>query len=47
MTLLTAGVALAGTVALFWLFFSRSERVVHHYQQTEDPSGPGAAASTA
>jgi low temperature requirement protein LtrA len=41
MTLLTASVALAGTVALFWLFFSRSERIVHHYQQTEDPIRAG------
>lgn len=37
MTLLTSGVALTGTVALFWLFFSRSERVVRHFQRTEDP----------
>ncbi|WP_030438289.1 low temperature requirement protein A [Actinoplanes subtropicus] len=41
MTLLTADVALAGTVALFWLFFSRSERVVHHYERTEDPIRAG------
>ncbi|MCX5363833.1 low temperature requirement protein A [Streptomyces sp. NBC_00124] len=37
MTLLTSSVALGGTVALFWLFFSRSERVVRHYRTTEDP----------
>lgn len=41
MTLLTAGVALTGTIALFWLFFSRSERVVRHYEQTEDPMRAG------
>lgn len=41
MTLLTAGVALTGTIALFWLFFSRSERVVRHYQRTEDPMRAG------
>jgi low temperature requirement protein LtrA len=26
---------------LFWLFFSRSERIVHHYQWTEDPIRAG------
>jgi low temperature requirement protein LtrA len=41
MTLLTASVALTGTIALFWLFFSRSERVVRHYQRTEDPIRAG------
>ncbi|MGW2240128.1 low temperature requirement protein A, partial [Streptomyces sp. NPDC001759] len=41
MTLLTAGVALTGTIALFWLFFSRSERVVRHYERTEDPMRAG------
>ncbi|WP_019070443.1 low temperature requirement protein A [Streptomyces hokutonensis] len=41
MTLLTSGVALTGTVALFWLFFSHSERVVRHYQTTEDPMRAG------
>ncbi|MER5534837.1 low temperature requirement protein A [Streptomyces mirabilis] len=41
MTLLTSSVALIGTVALFWLFFSRSEHVVHHYEQTEDPIRAG------
>ncbi|MGW0335817.1 low temperature requirement protein A [Streptomyces sp. NPDC003011] len=41
MTLLTAGVALTGTIALFWLFFSRSERVVRHYELTEDPIRAG------
>lgn len=41
MTLLTSGVALTGTVALFWLFFSHSERVVRHYQRTEDPMRAG------
>jgi low temperature requirement protein LtrA len=41
MTLLTSGVALTGTVALFWLFFSRSEHVIRHYQRTEDPIRAG------
>jgi low temperature requirement protein LtrA len=41
MTLLTSSVALTGTIALFWLFFSRSQRVVRHYQQTEDPMRAG------
>jgi low temperature requirement protein LtrA len=41
MTLLTGSVALTGTVALFWLFFSRSERVVRHFQRTEDPIRAG------
>ncbi|MFH0180652.1 low temperature requirement protein A [Streptomyces cacaoi] len=41
MTLLTSSVALTGTVALFWLFFSHSERVVRHYQRTEDPMRAG------
>ncbi|MFF7276476.1 low temperature requirement protein A [Streptomyces griseorubiginosus] len=41
MTLLTSSVALAGTVALFWLFFSRSEHIVHHYERTEDPIRAG------
>jgi low temperature requirement protein LtrA len=41
MTLLTGSVAFTGTVALFWLFFSRSERVVRHYQRTEDPVRAG------
>ncbi|MFG2455672.1 low temperature requirement protein A [Streptomyces sp. NPDC048523] len=41
MTLLTSGVALAGTVALFWLFFSRSEHIVRHYERTEDPIRAG------
>nr|WP_168516840.1 low temperature requirement protein A [Streptomyces sp. S1D4-11]QIZ01368.1 low temperature requirement protein A [Streptomyces sp. S1D4-11] len=41
MTLLTSSVALTGTVALFWLFFSHSERVVSHYQRTEDPMRAG------
>ncbi|WP_086667979.1 low temperature requirement protein A [Lentzea kentuckyensis] len=41
MTLLTGTVALVGTVSLFWLFFSRSERVVHHYRRTEDPMRAG------
>jgi low temperature requirement protein LtrA len=41
MTLLTGSVALAGTVSLFWLFFSRSERVVRHYERTEDPIRAG------
>ncbi|CAM5719437.1 hypothetical protein SALBM311S_05544 [Streptomyces alboniger] len=41
MTLLTSSVALAGTVALFWLFFSRSEHIVRHYEQTEDPIRAG------
>ncbi|MEV7734913.1 low temperature requirement protein A [Streptomyces sp. NPDC088921] len=41
MTLLTSGVALTGTVALFWLFFSHSERVVRHYLRTEDPMRAG------
>ncbi len=41
MTLLTGAVALAGTLALFWLFFSRSERIVEHYQGTEDPMRAG------
>lgn len=36
-TLLTGAVALAGTVALFWLYFARSEQVIGHYQRTEDP----------
>jgi low temperature requirement protein LtrA len=26
---------------LFWLFFSRSEHVVHHYERTEDPIRAG------
>ncbi|MER5513850.1 low temperature requirement protein A [Streptomyces sp. NPDC002763] len=41
MTLLTSSVALIGTVALFWLFFSRSEHVVRHYERTEDPIRAG------
>lgn len=41
MTLLTSSVALAGTVALFWLFFSRSEHIVRHYERTEDPIRAG------
>ena len=41
MTLLTSSVALAGTVALFWVFFSRSEQVVHHYRRTADPMRAG------
>jgi low temperature requirement protein LtrA len=41
MTLLTGCVALTGTIALFWLFFGRSERVVRHYQRTEDPVRAG------
>ncbi|MGW0474236.1 low temperature requirement protein A [Streptomyces coeruleorubidus] len=41
MTLLTAGVALTGTIALFWLFFSRSEHIVRHYEETEDPIRAG------
>jgi low temperature requirement protein LtrA len=41
MTLLTSGVALAGTVALFWLFFSRAEHIVRHYERTEDPIRAG------
>ncbi|MEV0639071.1 low temperature requirement protein A [Streptomyces sp. NPDC050619] len=41
MTLLTSGVALTGTVALFWLFFSRSEHIVRHYERTEDPIRAG------
>lgn len=41
MTLLTSGVALTGTIALFWLFFSRSEHIVRHYEQTEDPIRAG------
>ncbi|WP_371671710.1 low temperature requirement protein A [Streptomyces sp. NBC_00289] len=41
MTLLTSGVALIGTIALFWLFFSRSEHIVRHYKQTEDPIRAG------
>jgi O-antigen/teichoic acid export membrane protein len=41
MTLLTASVVLTGTVALFWLFFSRSEQVVRHYERTEDPVRAG------
>nr|WP_269153633.1 low temperature requirement protein A [Streptomyces caniscabiei] len=41
MTLLTACVALTGTVALFWLFFSRSEHIVRHYERTEDPIRAG------
>ncbi|MFF3336477.1 low temperature requirement protein A [Streptomyces sp. NPDC002888] len=41
MTLLTSGVALTGTIALFWLFFSRSEHVVRHYERTEDPIRAG------
>ncbi|MGW1747373.1 low temperature requirement protein A [Streptomyces sp. NPDC002092] len=41
MTLLTGSVALTGTVALFWLYFSRSERVVRHFQRTEDPMRAG------
>ncbi|MFL5995706.1 MAG: low temperature requirement protein A [Streptomyces sp.] len=41
MTLLTAGVALTGTIALFWIFFSRSEHIVRHYEQTEDPIRAG------
>jgi low temperature requirement protein LtrA len=41
MTLLAAVVALTGTIALFWLFFSRSERVVRHYERTEDPMRAG------
>ncbi|KFG00809.1 hypothetical protein IQ62_11680 [Streptomyces scabiei] len=41
MTLLTSSVALAGTVALFWLFFSRAEHIVHHYERTEDPIRAG------
>ena len=42
MTLLTGSVALTGTVALFWLFFNRSEHIIRHYQRTEDPM-PGRA----
>jgi low temperature requirement protein LtrA len=30
MTLLTGSVALTGTVALFWLFFNRSEHIIRH-----------------
>ncbi|CAM5708834.1 membrane protein [Streptomyces purpurascens] len=41
MTLLTSSVALTGTIALFWLFFSRSEHVVRHYERTEDPIRAG------
>ncbi|MFE1833429.1 low temperature requirement protein A [Streptomyces sviceus] len=41
MTLLTSSVALAGTVALFWLFFNRSEHIIHHYERTEDPIRAG------
>jgi low temperature requirement protein LtrA len=41
MTLLTGSVALIATVALFWLFFSRSEQVVRHYHETEDPIRAG------
>jgi low temperature requirement protein LtrA len=41
MTLLTGAVALTGTLALFWLFFGRSERVVRHFQRTEDPIRAG------
>jgi low temperature requirement protein LtrA len=41
MTLLTGSVALAGTIALFWLFFNRSERVVRHFERTEDPVRAG------
>ncbi|WP_369229381.1 low temperature requirement protein A [Streptomyces sp. R21] len=41
MTLLTSSVALTGTVALFWLFFSHSERVVRHYERSEDPMRAG------
>jgi 4-amino-4-deoxy-L-arabinose transferase-like glycosyltransferase len=41
MTLLTSSVALTGTVALFWIFFSRSEHVVRHYHRTEDPMRAG------
>lgn len=36
MTLLTSSVALAGTIDLFWLFFSRSDRVIAH---PTDPAG--------
>lgn len=41
MTLLTGCVALTGTIALFWLFFGRSERVVRHFQRTDDPVRAG------
>lgn len=42
MTLLTGSVALTGTVALFSLYFRRSEHVVrHHLQRTEDPMRAG------
>jgi low temperature requirement protein LtrA len=41
MTLLTGSVALTGTVALFWLFFNRSEHIIRHYQRTEDPMRAG------
>lgn len=41
MTLHSAGVVLTGTIALFWLLFSRSQRMVHHYQHTEDPIRAG------
>lgn len=30
-----------GTIALFWLFFSRSERIVRHYEDSEDPMRAG------
>jgi len=41
MTLLTGSVALTGTIALFWLFFGRSEQVMHHIRRTEDPMRAG------
>ncbi|MFJ8142946.1 low temperature requirement protein A [Streptomyces sp. NPDC096013] len=44
MTLLTGSAALASTVALFWLYFSRSQRVVRHFQRTEDPMRAGRSA---
>lgn len=41
MTLLTGCVALTGTIALFWLFFNRSERVVRHFERTDYPVRAG------
>ncbi|MEU7723091.1 low temperature requirement protein A [Streptomyces tibetensis] len=40
-TLLTAGVAFTGTIALFWLFFGSCERVGRHYEWTEDAMRAG------
>ncbi|MCP2329091.1 low temperature requirement protein LtrA [Hamadaea flava] len=45
MTLISGTVALAGTVALFWIYFRRSERIVQrHLDRTDDPIRAGRSA---